>query len=253
MENYKVIADQDLLNNFIADFLPELEPGECYYVCLFARSKYTKNEQGENEIPHLKSDKSQLKRFTITRKSDLVIRLRQLEVKYGAYTTKTGEAVPQRSLAVYISPTPRSMRNAAITLGKKIFDLIQGGPGFNLHQEALSCIQKSKSKTRFIDFDIDTKDFNLFDVVSRVERVIGSEALQVLETRGGYHFMIEVSKVNSSLKNWHGAVTGVLQNYLDETSNPDAMIPVPGTSQGGFIPRLLSKENINLLSSNESN
>ena len=52
--NYKIIQNKELLLDFIK-WLPELLDGECYYVTLFARSKYDKS---------LKSDKQQLHRLT---------------------------------------------------------------------------------------------------------------------------------------------------------------------------------------------
>ena len=96
--NYTVITDEQLLKDFI-QWLPELKDNECYYLCLFARSKYAKNEDGTNKFPHIKTDKAQLKRFVATRKEYIIDKIRQLEVKLGAYKTKDGDDIPQEALA----------------------------------------------------------------------------------------------------------------------------------------------------------
>jgi uncharacterized protein YfcZ (UPF0381/DUF406 family) len=105
--NYQVITDEALLNEFIQSFLKPCSPDETYYCCLFARSKYAKNEDGSNKFPHIKTDKAQLKRFLAT-PDTLLNKIRQLEVPFGAYITKDGEPVPQEALALYITPNKRS-------------------------------------------------------------------------------------------------------------------------------------------------
>ena len=73
---YEIIKDKTQLLEFI-DWLPELENNETYYICLFARNKYTRNEDGTNKYPFLKSDKCQLKRIT-SNKENLYNKILQL-------------------------------------------------------------------------------------------------------------------------------------------------------------------------------
>jgi len=193
--NYQVITDESVLLQFI-DWLPELKENECYYFCLFARSKYAKNEDGTNKFPHIKTDKSQLKRFVATRKDYILNKIKQLEVKFGAYKTKDDMDVPQEALALYVNPGPRNQKTAMFTLMKRLIDIqVCDGSNFNIHAEALSAIQKSKGKTAFIDFDIDSDNAEQ-EVFSKIDFTkINKSAVHFLKTRGGMHILIETSKV----------------------------------------------------------
>jgi hypothetical protein len=45
---------------------------------------------------------------------------------------------------------------------KRLIDIQEcEGRGFNVNAEAISAVQKSKSKTNWVDFDIDSKDVDL--------------------------------------------------------------------------------------------
>lgn len=215
--NYQIITNQEALESFI-EWLPELEDNEKYYCSLFSRKKY---------CPDLikSSDKTQLKRF-ISTKDRLLDKIRQLELRLGDWKLKNISA-PQESLVVYINPNPRCMRKATFTMAKQCIGLIENNnQNYNIHAEALSCIQKSKSRSVVVDFDIDTKEIDL----SKIANIIPLNSYDVLETRGGYHILVNPKKAPKT--NWFKEIQDLFP--VDQTG--DNMIPIPGTYQGGFTP-----------------
>lgn len=232
--NYQIVADEAALKSFI-NWLPDLEPHETFYVCLFARSKYCTG------IVHVRSDKAQLKRFTAN-KTNLLQKLKQLECEFGNYTVKDVVA-PQESLAVYISPNPRSLKLASSNGLKKLADLItKEYNGYNPHQEIMSEIQKAKSRTVFVDFDFDVQpEFTVADFYPELDDVVNKEAVNILKTRGGYHILVETSKIIKSERymKWYEKMCDLVRLYSTDTDNRgDNMIPIAGCYQGGFIPTL---------------
>ena len=220
--NYKIIRDLELLKSFI-NWLPDLEKDEKFYCCLLGRRKLQ---------PNLKSDKSQLKRFLVT-KENLIQKIRQLECPLGSYFS--GDVVVnQEALVLYINPNPRSMLKATQQTLKRGLDLlINGNKGYNIHAEAMSCIQRSKSRTFFIDFDIDDLLFNL----EKLKDCINPEAYSVLRTRGGFHILVEPKKiVDKFQKTWHNSLS---KFGVDQVG--DLLIPAPGCTQGDFVPHFISR------------
>lgn len=227
--NYEIIKDEKLLREFI-DWLPELKRDETYYVCLFARSKYLVDKS------QLASDKSQLKRFTST-KDYLFDKIKQLECAVGAYTQK-GNAVPQEALALYINPNPRSFEKAAKNSLIKLAELItKEYNGYNPHQEVMSEIQKTPG--RKIYFDLDFDHVELETILPLVKEVINVDCVNVLKTKGGFHLLIELAKIEKQFeKTWYPKISAL--EGIDMKG--DNLIPIPGCTQGQFVPHFLKPQ-----------
>lgn len=236
MTNYKIITDERELLKFI-DWLPELEHDETFYCCLFARSKYVKDTHG---LPHIRSDKAQLKRFT-SNKERLLTKIKQLECRIDAYKQKD-IIVPQEALDLYITINPRSFIKANKASIRKLLDLaLQPYNGFHPYQEVMSEIQKAKSRTEFVSFDFDCDQIEFTKALVKIDRVLNQDSFDVVETRGGYHVIVRPKLIRSSYQNnWYQVIRKILADHSEDHDNAgDIMLPVPGTYQGGHTVRFI--------------
>lgn len=237
MQNtYEIIKDETELKKFI-DFLPELKDGEKFMVALFARNKFGKT-------PGLTADKAQLKRFT-SNKYDLIRKLKQLEVKIGAYTT--GDiTINQESLVVYITPNPRDMHKSGL---KTILELtkfmVEGRTIFNPQSVALNMIQVTSTKKIYFDLDIDIQPNKLFseeDLKLWLVDKINADAIgSIIKTRGGFHILINLHEISKEFSSkWFNNFANGKNEFIDVTMNGDNMIPMPGCVQSESSPIMLT-------------
>lgn len=223
--NYKVICDEKLMLDFI-DSLPDTTADERYYFCLFGRKKYCK------DIKQIKSDKSQLSRKLAT-KDLLFSKIEQMECPLDTYT-QGDESIPQEALALYINPNPRSLHKATCQGLERLAKAISTkSVGFNPQAELMSCIQRCASRKPFVDFDIDYKEDWVFDYAANI---LPKDTYRILETRGGYHVLVEPAKIKEVDKKNNSWYRGMSERA---DIHGDCMIPMPGSYQGGFVPKFV--------------
>ena len=227
MSNYQVIVDLPALQAFV-QWLPATAPQETFYVALLARNKYMKGAG----LGTFNSDRYQCKRFLATA-DRLVEKIRQLECAEGSYRVKHIE-VPQAALALYITPNPRDMVRATHASLVKFAELIAAGSTtHNPHAEVMSQVHKSVGHKHFVDVDFD--GVTPEDLVPRMAEFINLDAVQILRTRGGFHALVRLAAIDPAhVKSWYRAMMALPGVDI----KGDNMIPVPGCTQGGFVPSL---------------
>jgi hypothetical protein len=221
--NYSIIRDQQLLQEFI-DWLPDLQRHETFYVSLLARNKYCQNRSD------LSADKAQLKRFTSS-KEFLFDKIQQLECALGSYK-QNGKPIPPESLAIYINPNPRDMEKATKNSLIHFAELITHPyAGYNPHQEVLSELQRCCSRKVYFDLDFDHVEPD--EILQEIPDSINRDCLHVLKTRGGFHLMVELAKIEKQFeKSWYAKLTSLEGCDI----KGDNLIPIPGCTQGEFVP-----------------
>lgn len=225
--NYSVVVDEQEFNKFLR-WLPPLEKEECHYVALLARDKYIR----DLGIGTFNSDKHQCARFTTTHER-LLLKLKQCETEIGNYAVN-GTCVPQEALAAYMTINPRSQTKAAKWLLKRLADVVADEEqNVNVYQESLTAIHKSIGRKLFVDVDFD--NVPLAPTVRMMSGFVNSDAVKILETRGGFHAIIRLDAIEEKyVKSWYKNITSL--EGADIAG--DTLIPIPGTYQGGFVPTL---------------
>ena len=230
---YEVVASPAEVKRFV-DWLPAEKEDEVYYVCLLSRGKYaTIPSRGVNS----KSDEAVLSRF-LTSKDDLLEKLLKLEIDEGLYRRR-GCEVHQETLVTYITVNPRNMKKGSIDLVRTLVDAVVEKRHLNPVEAALSAVHKAMGTQHFVDFDFDGTASRPSDVA----RYVNPEALAVVLTRGGFHALVTPRLVHPDFKKtWYKNISSL--SGMDNCS--DKMLPIPGTWQGGKMPRFLDPQSSTL-------
>lgn len=220
MNNYKIIADEEKLDEFI-DFLPELKESETWYLQLFARKKY---------LPYgtIQSGQQSLARF-VCKKDRLKEKIRRLEIPLGRYKNRD-VVLPQEALVLYMNPNPRCHEKAAKNLLKVLADKVtKKYEHYNTYHLAMTELHKACSRKVFIDFDFDNIKFE--DIEDKIREHINPEAATIVNTRGGFHLLIRLDKVEEQYrKTWHRNISSLGADVIG-----DCLLPIPGCFQSEHV------------------
>lgn len=228
-DTYQIIIDRFAFEAFV-EWLPELASHEAYYLTLLGRKKYH---------PSAVTDKTALKRFVATSKSLLIRKVEQLQLPIGLYRNKKDEVVDQAALALYVSLNPRSLTLAQQNLLRRLVDVVIDTNNLqNPAAMALSEVQKAKSRGAHVDFDFDIEESQVPVIAGTIVDLVGEESVRLLRTRGGLHALVDPKRaaMSAGSKTWYNAITAL--PGCDVVG--DSLIPVPGCTQGGFVPHFFT-------------
>ena len=82
-------------------------------------------------------------------------------------------------------------------------------------------------------FDVDFDKVTYEEIKTHFDNIINPECLTFLQTRGGLHVLIKLDDISPEFsKTWYNKVTAIPGCDV----SGDNMIPVPGCTQGNFVP-----------------
>lgn len=223
-----LLINEDILREFCISCVPKLENDEVLIAMLAARKKYGGVSRSQEML-----DKLIIKRSD----ADYIVRkMRKFCYVEGCYVdSKTGEELSRRCMAVYIDLIPRHATDAVRIFNnetyKWLFEVLNGGIDSSIFRKIdsklFSAIARSSSRRWCCVIDIDSDDKSILD---KVIESVGDYIFWISKTRGGYHVLVRYDK----------EVGRIIYNELNkydciEVFRKQAMTPVPGTLQGGFV------------------
>ncbi len=287
-ENYQLIWSEDELRKFYDLFFADYTGDQVAVIIMMSRRKY--DASADNEIgfmnryllyPNNSPADSDGKEDGVFKGADRFIhQLRLLEVKQGTLVSKRGHPVSQKSLVVYTTLNPKSalrgwMRTNELLMEALIKD-IYSGDGLShdnarfirkLESRRITETTKCVSEKRYLDLDVDSKEYPYLDYVMYVIRDVmgfipeigaktGFKETAIIETRGGYHVVLDKHKMSKPMnrilwesiqaKSFEYAGKTWPNTYVEDNVDgkpvtktwisviADTQVPTPGTIQGGY-------------------
>lgn len=234
--SYDVIADIDELKWFYDHVIIKPKTGESLYICHFARRKHCTEE----EIKELQLTDTEMFHTEISKPrghadykwEDFLGSIYKFECNKYAYTTKTYEPYPDKSLVTYIYLNPCSEAACAIDTSNEINNIqnnmfnaavSQSWDGVNqsigklssIYHYIKSCHAEHPAHKEYIDFDIDwdIKKSDYPKIHSVSERWFGKQNFFMVKTMGGMHVLVKQAVLKFNPQNY-------IDDIIKEVINP---------------------------------
>jgi hypothetical protein len=251
--HYNFIHDEHEIERFYDLFYKGTfdEDSDIVYVILKAfRAKYSKDNL------NIRTSDSMFAR-KIIKKDDYNKFLKSIK----QYNCEIDEEFPAECGILYATLNPRSTFKALTEFTEKmnkwmyntITTKTMDKSIKNIDSMIKSCIQNQSHQQRYIQLDLDIKDDTYISMVKEFCEENNITPKCVIETHGGFHYIIDSMKLSNKQKK--EIFTGrlkllqyvgldrngkeITKNVIDIISN-NPMSPIPGTYQGGFKVRFVT-------------
>jgi hypothetical protein len=233
---YNFLQSEEELRYFSDVVLPDLGEDECLVLMLCARRKYlTAAEKAELVL----GDNAVLRREIVSAKAKLPLKVKELCTARDLYRDRNGRTIPEHGLAVYLTSNPRSHRKAAVqTITELVERLVQHRP-FHLDSLVKTQIHRAISRKVYLDLDLDPAGGDDVEaVLGRIRAILGATPCHVIRTRSGAHVLVQTQHIDAAVKRTFYRQLKELGQSLEGLLEirGDALVPVPGTFQGGAMP-----------------
>lgn len=243
-----LIHDKKHFWAFVNTVLPKLAPGEVYFVSLSARKKYL------NAQDSLNLGRTEMFGRTLCY-GDWEYTMAKLEANLKYKTTKDGYPYPENSLVIYVNINPSSSIKASGNFAKKVLEiqneLLRGyinsnTPNLDVLNHAdrllLNEFQKATGTRHYLDIDVDISK----EASCALQDHLNDAGIKYhkITSRGGWHFLVDRYSRNETKFPLHKIIQPL--NSLAKKQggeviiNSNAMVPMPGTIQGGILVTLES-------------
>lgn len=241
-----IVHDEEQVKQFHRLFFGCLKTHECGYIFMAARKKYE---------PLLSCNLGCLDRKILQSNEDMTTALDSFNREYNQ---KNGMIVPDTARAYYATLNPRCTKAAASTLMKSMIDDFTTDQNnqklfYKIPSQFLTLVHQNCARKLYKGLDVDDKTF-LPEVMATLS-VYNVEPVCIIETRGGYHVILNHASLGATSNNngslahrkmtlgefihkvivtWRRTGDKQAVEYMKDPNSP-----IPGTYQGGFPVRFV--------------